>query len=271
MLVSRIVNVLAAGDARVGQILAVTFTEKAAGELKLRLRAELERARRDNEAASHLDEAIARLEEAQVSTIHSFCADLLRERPVEARVDPGFDVLTEPDARRLFDRAFDGWMEETLADPPEGIRRALRRRSAGGFGSQQSPGEPTRRLAAAAWRLAEWRDFTAAYHRDSFSRRDAVDALVKDLLAFSALTEQAANRRADRLYLDTRPARLLADTIRAPAGGRLDADGLEAQFVELVGEPRLHGSPQGPRPGLRRAALTREVGPRAAPVNLPRA
>lgn len=268
VLVSRIVNVLAAGAARVGQILAVTFTEKAAGELKLRLRAELERARRDNGAAAHLDEAIARLEDAQVSTIHSFCADLLRERPVEARVDPGFEVLTEPDARRLFDRAFDGWMEETLADPPEGIRRALRRRSAGGFGAQQSAGEPTRRLAAAAWRLAEWRDFTTAYQRGSFSRRDAVDALVKDLLAFSALTERAANRRADRLYLDTRPARLLADTIRAPAGGRLDADGLEAQFVELAANRdfmKAHrGSGRDYGDGVERAVVLERHGQLAA-------
>ena len=233
VLVSRIVNVLAAGEARVDQILAVTFTEKAAGELKLRLREELERARRDNGAGRHLDEAIARLEDAQVSTIHSFCADLLRERPVEARVDPGFEVLTEPQARRLFDRAFDGWMGDTLADPPEGVRRALRRRSAGGFETNQSPGEPTRRLAAAAWRLAEWRDFTAPYRRDPFSRQEVIDALADDILAFAALSGQAADRRGDRLYLDTRPVRLLADTIRTPAAGRRDADGLEAQFVEL--------------------------------------
>ena len=49
-LVARIVNILAEGKARVDQILAVTFTEKAAGELKLRLRQELERERRDSEA-----------------------------------------------------------------------------------------------------------------------------------------------------------------------------------------------------------------------------
>ena len=233
VLVSRIVNVLAAGAARVDQILAVTFTEKAAGELKLRLRQELERARRDNGAAPHLDDAIARLEDAQVSTIHSFCADLVRERPVEAQVDPGFDVLADPDARRLFDRAFDGWMEEALADPPEGVRRALRRRSAGGFEPVPSSGEPTRRLAAAAWRLAEWRDFTAPYSRKPFDREAQIRTVAQALLAFADLTALAGDQRRDRLYLDTRPARLLADSIRAPAGGRPDDDGLEAQLVEL--------------------------------------
>ena len=97
-LVTRIVNVLATGGARVDLMLAVTFTEKAAGELKLRLREGLERARheltgsgdrRDNDHAARLrniEHAIAHLEEAQVSTIHGFCADLLHERPVEAGV-----------------------------------------------------------------------------------------------------------------------------------------------------------------------------------------
>ncbi len=246
VLVSRIVNILAAGKARVDQILAVTFTEKAAGELKLRLREELERARRDNGSAPHLDEAIARLEDAQVSTIHSFCADLLRERPVEAGVDPGFDVLDETRARRLFDRAFDGWLEEALADPPEGVRRALRRRTRGGFGSNTSPSEPTRRLADAAWRLAEWRDFTAAYRREPFAREARIRTVVQALLAFADLSAQAGNQRSDRLYLATRPARLLADSIRSPvAGNRPDDDSLEARFVELSANRRFTNPRKG--------------------------
>ena len=62
--------------------MAVTFTEKAAGELKLRLREELERERAKAEGETHryLEEALEKLEEAQVNTIHGFCADLLRER-----------------------------------------------------------------------------------------------------------------------------------------------------------------------------------------------
>src|SRR5262245_36480328 len=93
-LVRRIVRVLATGKAGVGELVAVTFTEKAAGELKLRLRQELERRKDDAsiDAASQkrLDAALMNLEEAHVSTIHGFCADLLRERPVEAGIDPLF-------------------------------------------------------------------------------------------------------------------------------------------------------------------------------------
>src|SRR5207247_5889761 len=70
-LVWRILNVLAAGRARIEQIVAVTFTEKAAGELKLRLRKDLEGMRQrstDAGARANLSDAIERLEEAHVST-----------------------------------------------------------------------------------------------------------------------------------------------------------------------------------------------------------
>ena len=105
-LVKRILRILSTGRAEVGHIVAVTFTEKAAGELKLRLREALEKARTaasDDGARANLDLALTGLEEAHVSTIHGFCAELLRERPVEARVDPLFAVLTESQAARLFD------------------------------------------------------------------------------------------------------------------------------------------------------------------------
>ena len=140
-LVHRIVNVLAHrhSGASVDRIVAVTFTEKAAGELKLRLRSRsigARPARRgcgrvsqpgDEARRSALEEALQHLEEAHVNTIHGFCAEILQERPVEAGMDPRFEVLPEPEARDLFDQTFDRWIQEVLEAPPEGIRRALRR------------------------------------------------------------------------------------------------------------------------------------------------
>ena len=242
-LVARIVNIVAGGKARVDQILAVTFTEKAAGELKLRLREELERERSgsegvDAERTVNLEHAIAHLEEAQVSTIHGYCADVLHERPVEAGVDPKFDVLAEPEAQRLFGQAFDLWMEEALADPPEGVRRALRRRSpASWFDEDAATDGPSDRLRRAAWRLAEWRDFTAPYRLESFQRQPVIDQIVAHLHDFAELTEKTSNRKNDRLYLDTRAARLVARAIRtkdAVKPRRRDYDGIEAQLVELA-------------------------------------
>ena len=96
-LVHRIVAVLAEGRAKVDSIVAVTFTEKAAGELKLRMRTGLEKARGESSGERHgrLEAALARLEEARVGTIHGFCADLLRERSIEAEVDPKFETMTD--------------------------------------------------------------------------------------------------------------------------------------------------------------------------------
>src|SRR4051795_6390797 len=128
-LVKRIVRILAEGKTTVQSLVAVTFTEKAAGELKLRLREALDVARQQTGSPETLNAALAGLEEAHVSTIHGFCADLLRERPVEARVDPLFRVLTEGQSERLFREAFDAWLQANLENPPEGVRRSLRRPS----------------------------------------------------------------------------------------------------------------------------------------------
>ena len=252
-LVGRIVEVLARGDAAVDRILAVTFTEKAAGELKLRLREGLERARQsgpdagsesdaagavDAATAAHLDHAIAHLEEAQVSTIHGFCADLLRERPVEAGVDPGFEVLDDRAAQRIFRQAFETWLHGALDDQPPGVRRALRRRSAL-FRFEESPAAdagPADRLRRAAWQLAEWRDFSRPWRRESFPREAIVDQVMAHLKEFAELTDKAANR-GDRLFLATQPARALVQAIQATDAvrpRRRDYDGIEAQLVELA-------------------------------------
>ena len=173
-LVKRIMRVLATGRAPVTAIVAVTFTEKAAGELKLRLRQELEDARQapDNDAKTRarLEQALSNLEEAHVSTIHGFCADLLRERPVEAGIDPLFTVLTEPQARRLFDEAFSIWFRQALEDTPEGVRRSLRRSSRPWAGAAADDDGPVDRLRRAAWDLSEWRDFPASWTRPQFDR-----------------------------------------------------------------------------------------------------
>src|SRR5262249_42619345 len=149
----------------------------AAGELKLRLREQLEKRRGEKESTNvrrRLDEALEHLEEAHVNTIHGFCAELLRERPVEARGDPLFTVLTEPQADRLYARAFRAWLQQALQDPPEGVRRALRRTSAFSFAGASDEG-PIDRLRNAGRALAETRDFTQPWRRPPFDRVAAID------------------------------------------------------------------------------------------------
>ena len=124
-LVGRIAGLVRSGAGTLNQIVAVTFTEKAAGEMKLRLRSEIERARADatDEERRRFERALEELELAHVATIHSFCGDLLRERPVEAEIDPLFEVASEEASKTLADEAFEAWFQKILADPPEGIRR----------------------------------------------------------------------------------------------------------------------------------------------------
>ena len=86
---------LGSGDVRT--VAAITFTEKAAGELRQRVREELERRAQAAAPGSAEAAAVARaldaLDDAPISTIHGFAGRLLREFPVEAGVDPAFEQL----------------------------------------------------------------------------------------------------------------------------------------------------------------------------------
>jgi ATP-dependent helicase/nuclease subunit A len=119
LLLGRIVNLVRSGRARLSEIAAVTFTEKAAADLRVRLRGELARA--------GLHESLRELEIARIGTIHAFAAGLLRERPVEAGVDPGFTVADPLGARLLLDRTWEAWLPEALSDPAaaEPVRQAI--------------------------------------------------------------------------------------------------------------------------------------------------
>ena len=239
-------RIIAEGKAKVGEIVAVTFTEKAAGELKLRLREQLDSARvaagHDEVQRARLDEALTQLEQAHVGTIHAFCADLLRERPVEAGVDPLFEVLTEPASARLFDEAFGRWLQEVLADPPDGVRRALRRSA---FGGEDGPVD---RLRKAAWDLAQWRDFTTPWTRNAFDRESDIGSLVSLLHEVAELTRNPSSTN-DPLFYGTDPIRRLSDEIGLQQafgdGGAVDFDGWEAGLVDLSRDRALANLKQG--------------------------
>jgi len=80
------------------RMIAITFTEKAAREMRNRVRSSIrevsERNGSDVEQEKWL-EAAAQMDSARIGTIHSLCAEILRSHPVEARVDPEFTILDE--------------------------------------------------------------------------------------------------------------------------------------------------------------------------------
>jgi ATP-dependent helicase/nuclease subunit A len=95
-------------------ILAFTFTDKAAAELRQRIRAELER--RAEAGSERARELLPGLGSAWVTTIHGFCNRLLSAHPVAIGIDPRFRVLDAPETARAAVEAFDEALEEFLAD-----------------------------------------------------------------------------------------------------------------------------------------------------------
>lgn len=106
-LVDRMVALVLSDAAPVDRIAAVTFTRKAAAELQQRFQTRLEAAvlaaRQAGavEEAARLDRALREIHRCFIGTIHSFCARLLRERPVEAGLDPGFEEVLGADEQRM--------------------------------------------------------------------------------------------------------------------------------------------------------------------------
>ncbi|MBM3285022.1 MAG: hypothetical protein FJY81_04055 [Candidatus Aminicenantes bacterium] len=98
-LVDRMIALLRAGKCGIGEIAAVTFTRKAAAELRGRFQVELEKAVADEGAnpieRERLALALQSLEQCYIGTIHSSCAKLLRERPIESGLDPEFAEMEE--------------------------------------------------------------------------------------------------------------------------------------------------------------------------------
>ena len=223
-LVGRIVGLIRAGAGTLNRLVAVTFTEKAAGEMKLRLRSEIEKARSRATPGERgrLDRALEELELARIGTIHAFCGDLLHERPIEARIDPLFEVASEEEAEQIADAAFEEWFQSILEDPPESIRRILRRRS-----GRQSPRE---QLRSAMQTLREHRDFPAPWRRQAFNRNHAIDALMAELFSLGVL---AAESSWPDDYLTRNLAeisRFVDEATRLEAVRHRDHDGLEADL-----------------------------------------
>ena len=94
-------------------ILAITFTEKAAAELRQRIRAEL--AARAQAGSERARELLAGIGGAWITTIHGFCHRVLAAHPVAAGVDPRFSVLDAAEADRAAREAFEDALEAFLA------------------------------------------------------------------------------------------------------------------------------------------------------------
>jgi ATP-dependent exoDNAse (exonuclease V) beta subunit len=196
VLVERFVRAVCDDGVDVESILVITYTKRAAAELRGRIRARL------HELGRH--DLARRLDGAWVSTIHGFCNRLLKAYPLAAGLDPRFRELDEPQAAVLRGEAFDAALARYCAGgDPERLRllatygaAGLRRMLTGVYETLRSAGrELVLELAAAApldERVAEWAD-AARCLVDDLAATDAQRAAAAQAL------ELAASGDAERL------------------------------------------------------------------------
>lgn|GEM_PF-718198 len=104
VLVDRYINILKKRQAGVDGIVAITFTERAAAEMTERIRKAVTDEMQIDETGYWAD-IKEQLTNAYISTIHSFCGRMLRENPVEAELDPFFEIATPARASIWLDEA----------------------------------------------------------------------------------------------------------------------------------------------------------------------
>lgn len=119
-LVGRVVALVTTGRAELAHIAAITFTEKAAAELRARIRAALQQVVRDHpdgEEGQRCRGALDQLDGAAIGTLHAFAQRILSENPVEAGLPPRLEVLDEVASDVAFEQRWSMFFDQLLTDP----------------------------------------------------------------------------------------------------------------------------------------------------------
>ena len=122
ILIAKYIDLLERGYSS-SDILALTFTRKAASEMKERVETALDR--QVSESPQKWRQIREELIWADISTFHSFCSKVLHEFPIEANIDPNFTIIDELQARRLLEEALESCLHSPGSTSRESICRLL--------------------------------------------------------------------------------------------------------------------------------------------------
>ena len=120
VLTQRFLHIILNTSTPLSKVAAITFTEKAAGELFQRISIELDNlllSSEHPERKARVEKLRKQLVSAKISTIHSFCIDLLKEYPVEASLDANFTTINEQKSSELIDLSIQNTLREMLNSP----------------------------------------------------------------------------------------------------------------------------------------------------------
>ena len=125
VLVEKYLNLIEKEGLRPGEILALTFTDKAASEMKDRVRTTITRRLVEDPKSRMWREAAEEVIIAPIMTFHAFCAQILREFAIEAGLEPSFTILDGGQALALKKEAFELLLRKPPADVRDSVIRVL--------------------------------------------------------------------------------------------------------------------------------------------------
>ena len=214
-LVQRMANAVEKGVVPVDQLAAITFTRKAAGEMRGRFFSELKSRARNTggEDLNRIQNALEKVDQCFIGTIHSFCGQLLRERPVEAGLPPDFSEVEEREEAVMRREAWDQFVQKSFLskDPqlakfeelglrPEDLYGFFQRRYQ--FSDVPLVSKPVQKpdLSTAVSKLEAFLQRTEAYIPDPLpGRRDALQTAMTRARSF--LSNRGIHSDADRIAL----------------------------------------------------------------------
>lgn len=122
VLVERIIRKLSADDAplSVDRLLVATFTKAAASEMRQRIREALEKALDANPGSEHLTRQLAMLGRASITTLHSFCMEVIQRHYTLIPLDPGFRIASESETALLRQEVLEELFEDKYASERDG-------------------------------------------------------------------------------------------------------------------------------------------------------